>query len=63
MIYITVLFVIFSGILVFVFGFQTVKEPSFVDLTNGDKKQQNKKRKLKEKVSNVFPIKLVVKFS
>ncbi|KAK9891993.1 hypothetical protein WA026_017473 [Henosepilachna vigintioctopunctata] len=48
-VYIPVLLVIFLAVLVFVFGFQTVKEPPFIKLISEDKKQLNKKRKIKEK--------------
>ncbi|KAL3274885.1 hypothetical protein HHI36_019667 [Cryptolaemus montrouzieri] len=52
-VYITVLLVVFLAILVFAFGFQTAKEPPFVKITNEDRKQQNKKRKIKEKVCKI----------
>lgn len=52
MLYLPVSLVIVGAILVFTFGFKSVEQPSFHNLTNDERKSLGKKKKLKEKVIN-----------
>jgi hypothetical protein len=45
--------VIVVVILVFTFGFKSAEQPPFDKLTNDDRKQAGKKKKIKEKVSRL----------
>lgn len=49
-VYLPVVFVIVVVILVFAFGFKSAEQPPFDKLTNDDRKQAGKRKKIKEKV-------------
>ena len=51
-----VVLVIVVVILVFTFGFKSAEQPPFDKLTNDDRKQAGKKKKIKEKVGTVTDV-------